>query len=120
MCVPGPITEQINPMPPHLDQLPMVAFVTSLLTYPMLRNVSASILQLILKNSHGRGNGTGNSDIAEKKNTDVEPGRNAGDTEGDFKADNWYKVEISNILTTSITKSDQIKDQHHKEEDLGR
>ena len=60
-----------------------------------------------IENSQGGGNGTDTADTTELHNTDGAPARSTADIEGDVLADNWCKVDISNILANRTRSASQ-------------
>ena len=60
-----------------------------------------------IENSQGGGNGTDTADTTEQHNTDGAPARSTADIEGDLLADNWCKVDISNILANRTRSASQ-------------
>ena len=72
----------------------------------MLRNASAFTLLPTLKTVRG-GNETDTADTTEQHNTDGAPARSTADIEGDLLADNWCKIDISNILANRTRSASQ-------------
>ena len=61
----------------------------------------------LIENSQGGGNGTDTADTTEQHNTDGAPAKSTADIEGDLLADNWCKVDISNILANRTRSAAQ-------------
>ena len=60
-----------------------------------------------IENSQGGGNGTDTADTTEQRNTDDAPTRSTADIEVNLLADNWCKVDISNILSNRPRSASQ-------------